>query len=116
MRMSSASGRAREVAVLAHSRLEDLEHVEARVLTKQGVAQQPDYFVVVSALEHVGDYLGSLIDPLLAIELVEETGRRCGLTAGQGRALLRHVEEALEVDGHGAVEHAAGELRRRGAA
>ena len=114
MRMSSASGRPGEVAVLAHRCLEDLEHVEAGIFPKQGVAQQPDHLIVVTALEHVGDHLSRLVDTLLAVELAEE--RVAGVVAaaaGQGRALLRHVEEALEVDGHGAVKHAAGEFRRR---
>ena len=67
---------AAEVAVLAQSRLVDLELVEARVFAQERVTERLDDLVVLSSSEQSRHDGRGLIDALLAVELGEEIIRR----------------------------------------
>ena len=63
-----------------------------------------------------GSELARLVDVLLAVEEARQLGQqrlRVGLRVRLRQARGRHVEEAIEVDAHRGVQHAAHEFGRR---
>jgi hypothetical protein len=101
--------------VLSDGGFNGLDRVEVAVLAHESGAERGDELARVPAgVEEGGDELSGFCDLLLAVEQARKLSQqrvRVGVGVGGRQSRRRHIQEAVEMDAHRSVEHAAEELR-----